>query len=164
MRRDDQPEAPGGGMADHTPGLIIADYWAQLNEDLVALVDFVPDDRLDWNPRPELYTFRRILTHIAGCRDGWLADVVRDGVDAPDVHATVHTRADMQQAYRRTWQRIAAFLANAAQLDAAYEDEGRTIDGHWIAFHLLEHDIHHRADLLHYLALLDIAAPTSLNL
>ena len=35
---------------------------------------------------------------------------------------------------------------------------------HWIAFHLLDHDIHHRADVVHYLALLGIAALTSLNL
>jgi hypothetical protein len=40
---------------------------------------------------------------------------------------------------------------------------GVTIDGHWIAFHLQEHDIHHRADVLHHLALLGIAALTSLN-
>jgi uncharacterized damage-inducible protein DinB len=31
--------------------------------------------------------------------------------------------------------------------------------GHWIAFHLLEHDIHHRADVLHYLALLGVEHP-----
>ena len=36
-------------------------------------------------------------------------------------------------------------------------------DGHWIAFHLLEHDIHHRADILHYLALLDVAVPERLS-
>jgi uncharacterized damage-inducible protein DinB len=32
--------------------------------------------------------------------------------------------------------------------------------GHWIAFHLLEHDIHHRADIFHYLALLGIETPS----
>lgn len=151
-------------MTDDTPGLVIAEYWAQLNDDLVTLVDSVPDDKLDWAPRPELYPMWRILRHIAGCRDGWLGDVVGDGIEAPDVHETVHTRADVQQAYRRTWARIAAFLGDPARLDASYEDDGRVIDGHWIAFHLLEHDIHHRGDLLHYLALLGIDAPTSLNL
>ena len=31
--------------------------------------------------------------------------------------------------------------------------------GHWVAFHLLEHDIHHRADMFLYLALLGIEPP-----
>ena len=33
------------------------------------------------------------------------------------------------------------------------------VNGHWIAFHLLEHDIHHRSDIFHYLALLEIEHP-----
>jgi len=35
--------------------------------------------------------------------------------------------------------------------------ESPWVTGDWIAFHLLEHDIHHRADIFHYLALLGIA-------
>ena len=42
----------------------------------------------------------------------------------------------------------------------AYPDGNRERKlGHWIAFHLLEHDIHHRADIFHYLALLEIEHP-----
>ena len=42
----------------------------------------------------------------------------------------------------------------------AYPDGNREQKpGHWIAFHLLEHDIHHRADIFHYLALLEIEHP-----
>ena len=29
-------------------------------------------------------------------------------------------------------------------------------DGHWLAFHGLEHDVHHRADIFFYMALLGI--------
>jgi uncharacterized damage-inducible protein DinB len=43
-----------------------------------------------------------------------------------------------------------------------YEDDwGEPVrfNGHWLAYHLVEHDIHHRADIFHYLALLGIEHP-----
>ena len=53
------------------------------------------------------------------------------------------------------------FLGDTSKLDASYEDDPAypPVSGHWIAFHLLEHDIHHRADIFHYLALLGIETP-----
>ena len=63
-------------------------------------------------------------------------------------------------ALRRTWQRLEPFLRDEKKLDATYDaDWGESPTGHWIAFHLLEHDIHHRADVFHYLALLGIETP-----
>jgi uncharacterized damage-inducible protein DinB len=56
---------------------------------------------------------------------------------------------------------LEAFLHDAEKLDATYHnDRGETATGHWIAFHLLEHDLHHRADIFHYLALLGIETPS----
>ena len=44
-------------------------------------------------------------------------------------------------------------------LEATYEDSDGPVTGHWVAFHLLEHDLHHRSDIFHYLALLEIEHP-----
>ena len=142
------------------PHVDITPVWARFNEDLIRLVDYVPEDKINWSPRPELWNFRGILLHIAGVRDGWLGNDVHDGVDAPNVYLTVRSKAEIQDAYRRTWERLQAFLGDAKKLDAMYPgDGGGEISGHWIAFHLLEHDIHHRADIFHYLALLGIETP-----
>ena len=147
-------------MADaHSPRIHITPTWARFNDDLIRLVDYVPDDKLNWSPKPELWNFRGILLHIASARDGWLGRDVKDGVDAPDVWRTVRTKAEIQQAYRRTWERLEAFLRDAGKLDATYTTPWETTSGHWIAFHALEHDIHHRADIFHYLALLGIETP-----
>jgi len=147
-------------MADMTfPRIDITPTWGHLNAELVRLVDYVPDDKLDWSPRPELWSFRRILLHVASARDIWLRRDVKDGIDAPDVAETVQSRAEIQQAYERTWERLQAFLRDDHKLDATYTTPWETTNGHWIAFHALEHDIHHRADILHYLALLGIKTP-----
>ena len=56
------------------------------------------------------------------------------------------------------------FLSDPAKLDGIYDRTwaaGQTerFTGHSIAFHLLEHDIHHRANIIDYLALLGIETP-----
>jgi uncharacterized damage-inducible protein DinB len=141
------------------PPLDITPIWARVNDELIRLVDYVPDDKLDWSPKPGLWNFRGILLHIASARDIWLGRDVRDGASAPDVAQTAHTKAEIQDAYRRTWKRLDAFLRDGGRLNATYTTPWETASGHWIAFHALEHDIHHRADVLHYLALLDIEHP-----
>lgn len=142
-----------------SPRIDITPTWARFNDELIRLVDYVPDDKLNWSPKPELWNFRGILLHIAATRDGWLGGDVQDGVDAPDVWRTVRTKGEIQDAYRRTWQRLEAFLRDQTKLDGTYAGDGEAVSGHWIAFHLLEHDIHHRADIFHYLALLGIETP-----
>jgi uncharacterized damage-inducible protein DinB len=144
--------------------LDIVPVWANLNDSLIRLVDYVPDDKINWSPKPELWNFRGILLHIAAARDGWLTGAMNDGVDPGGVWRTVRTRPQIQDAYRRTWGRLESFLSSKTLLDARYEtaDPGEPPDmksGHWIAFHLLEHDIHHRANILDYLALLGIETP-----
>ena len=145
------------------PPLDVTAQWGRLNDSIVTLVDYVPDDKLDWSPQPDLWNFRGILLHTIVVRDNWLQHVVQDGETAPDVLATVQSKEEMQRELRRTWERIQRFLSDAEKLDATYEgrrgDQEYSYSGHWIAFHLLEHDIHHRADIFHYLALLGIEHP-----
>ena len=147
-------------MTDPTSASIdITPTWARFNADLIRLVDYIPDDKLNWSPKEGLWNYRGILIHIASARDNWLGHTVNDGVEVADVWQTVRTKAEVQAVYARTWDRVATFLGDAAKLDATYEDEPVPVTGHWIAFHLLEHDVHHRADIFHYLALLGIETP-----
>ena len=147
--------------------LDIVPMWGRLNDGIIRLVDYVPDDKLNWSPKPELWNFRGILIHIAGARDGWLGGTIRDGDPSPSAYETARSKDDLKAAYRRTWERLLPFLSDPAKLAATYRDEwvenGETksaeVSGHWIAYHLLEHDIHHRSDIFHYLALLGIEHP-----
>jgi uncharacterized damage-inducible protein DinB len=137
--------------------LDIVPTWSHLNDEIVRLVDYIPDDKLNWSPKPELWNFRGILVHISFARDQWLGNVVKDGVAGPA--AFPRTKDEIAQALRRTWQRVEPFLRHEKRLDATYETDRGAISGHWIAYHLIEHDIHHRADVFHYLALLGIDTP-----
>ncbi len=137
----------------------VASTWARFNQELIRLVDYVPDDQLDWSPKPELWNFRGILLHIADARIGWLGGVVADGGPTEHVWGRVRSKAEIQREYEATWPRVERFLNDPARLAASYSDDEGEKTGNWIAFHLLEHDVHHRADIFHYLALLGIATP-----
>ena len=141
-----------------TQGLDIVPYWGRLNDGLARLVDYVPDDKLNWSPKPELWNFRGILIHIAGARDYWMGSVVQDGDPAPSAYETARSKEEIRREYRRTWERVQRFLADPSRLAATYPEDVE-VTGHWIAYHLLEHDIHHRSDIFHYLALLGIEHP-----
>jgi uncharacterized damage-inducible protein DinB len=141
--------------------LDIAPSWSRLNDGIVRLVDYIPDDKLNWSPQPALWNFKGILIHINTARHNWLANDVKDGQPTPEVLREAQTKDAIKQHLGLSWQRVQRFLSNPAQLAATYDAEphyGR-YNGHWIAYHLLEHDIHHRADIFHYLALLGIEHP-----
>ena len=138
--------------------LDIVPFWDRLNDTLIQLVDYVPDDKLNWSPKPELWNFRGILLHIAGARDYWMGRIVQDGDPAPSAYETARSKDEIKREYRRTWARVQRFLSDPEKLSATYREDA-VVSGHWIAFHLLEHDVHHRADIFHYLALLGIEHP-----
>ena len=75
----------------------------------------------------------------------------------------MRSRDDLRRLLRESWAKVGSFLAEERYLDRVYEGsrdgEEYSFSGHWIAFHLLEHDIHHRSDIFHYLALLEIDHP-----
>ena len=148
-------------MPDTFPRLDISRHWRTVNDHVLQIVDLCPDDKLNWSPREELWNFRGILIHVADARDGWLSDGthgVQDGEPYPNIWLTARTKDDIKRELARTFDRVERFLRNQSQLDASYDRQWNDefVTGHWVAFHLLEHDIHHRAELLQRLALLGI--------
>ena len=140
--------------------LDVGTHWGRLNATIAGLVDYIPDDKLDWSPREDLWSFRTILSHVSSTRQNWLT---REGVYREDILAAVSTKDDIKTLLLESWARVERFLSEQRYLDRVYEgirgDVSYSYSGHWIAFHLLEHDVHHRADIFHYLALLEIEHP-----
>lgn len=144
-------------------GLDIVAQWGRLNSGLIELLDAIPDERMDWSPQPYLWTFRHLFQHVAEAREQWMVRAINDGEPDIDVYKNVYSRDEIREAMRATWDRIERVFTDEARLDATYRDrwwkEAPPYNGHWVAFHLLEHDIHHRADMLLYMALLGIKTP-----
>jgi len=150
-------------MTSQTPmPLDFGPFWGRLNHGIIRLVDYIPDEKINWSPKPDRWNFKGTLLHMLAVRHAWLEHDVKDGVSTPDVLVEAQTKEALKEHLGISWDRIERFLSNREQLEATYvNDENRyeTYSGHWIAYHLLEHDIHHRADIFHYLALLGIEHP-----
>ena len=139
--------------------LDITAMWSRVNDELIELVDLIPDDKLDWSPAPELWNFKGILLHVLLGR-GLVAAHVPDGTPVQDALQRGQTKEGLKELLRRSWESMTPFLCDAELLAREYEVpfEGQTkyLSGYWLVFGQIEHDIHHRADILHYLGQLGI--------
>lgn len=140
--------------------LDITAIWARINDELIELVDLIPEGQLDWSPRPEQWNFKGILLHMVFGRHGMMGGIIGDGGATPDVLALGQTKDGLQKQLRSSWERMEPFLrdrnALAKEYTFTFDDQSRTFTGHWLAFGQLEHDIHHRADMYHYLGMLGV--------
>jgi uncharacterized damage-inducible protein DinB len=149
--------------------LAIGRFWADLNNHLMELVELIPHAQLDQTPRAGEWSCRELIVHIAAARYHWMTYAVKDGGVTPPSLYDATTSDDLRQHLRNSWQRLARFISNPAKLDAlyappphdpSYADPVR-FTGHYIAYHRLAHDIHHRAGLLDRLTELGLALPES---
>jgi uncharacterized damage-inducible protein DinB len=152
------------------PPIHITEHWATLTDHLVEIVDAIPDDRMNWSPSPAHWNYRGVLLHIASARHHWLANVIRDGETTPDLLRQGQTRDGLKEQLRLSWEPLARFLSSPAKLAAMYQPptgdsepdyygDPPRFDGHFIAYHRLVHDVHHRAELLNYLAISGLEPP-----
>lgn len=144
--------------------LQIENYYAHVPTSFLALLDCIPEDKLDWSPAPQQWSLKGLLLHVAMAHHNWLATVIHDGEETPDVLRAGQTKTGLRNQLRLSSERLQRFLADPRKLAAEYRGEWEdlpqwTHSGHWIALQLLEHDIHHRAEIFQYLQLLGIEHP-----
>ena len=145
--------------------LAITPMWSTIVDELVELVDLVPEDKMDWSPKPELWNFKGILIHIILGPRFLMNNVLQEQSDpaklAADVMAQAQTKEEIKEQLRISWVCLEPFLQSEELLAREYDVgdfagvPGR-LSGYWLAFGQLEHHLHHRADIYHYLGLLGV--------
>jgi uncharacterized damage-inducible protein DinB len=133
----------------------------------------VPDGRFDFQPHPKSSTLEQLANHVASI-PGWVASTMdRTELDfsSPEARASMppamHTRAELLALFDRGAAKGRALLAAASDADFGVLWSGKA-DGKVlftmprIAVYrsfILNHAIHHRAQLGLYLRLLDVPVP-----
>jgi len=161
------PEKEKHTMGESYQRLNFAPYWQMTNDNLVEIVDLVPEEKLDWAPEPTEWSTRVIVTHIILARYHDPIVPGRDGAQMSDVVLECRTRDGLKKHLRSSWEMVAAFLSDSGQLDATHEPlsgglapeyiEPEVYDGHYIAYHRMAHDLHHRSTIVGYLGKLGIS-------
>ena len=151
---------------DVYPRLAIVRHWSTMNDHLIELVDLIPDEKLDWSPREGEWGLRLVLQHLILARyHGPIMDGHDDGAEMSAAVADTRTKEGIKKQLRHSWGILAEFLSDAKRLDAQcepnargfYQLEPEIYDGHYVAYHRLAHDLHHRSTVLDYLGQLGIS-------
>ncbi len=146
--------------------LNFAPYWQMTNSNLIELIDLVPEEKLDWSPAPIEWSIRVIVTHLILARYHHPIVPTQDGAQMSDVVMDCRTKEGLKRHLRSSWDMVAAFLCEPAKLDAVHEPltanapeyiEPEVYDGHYIAYHRMAHDLHHRSTIVGYLGQLGMS-------
>ena len=154
-------------MPTNYPRLNFTPHWQTTNENLIELIDLVPEEQLDWAPAPSEWSTRVIVTHIILARYHDPIVPGRDGAQMSDVVIDCRTKEGLKRHLRSSWEMVASFLSDADKLDAVHEPltgglapeyvEPEVYDGHYIAYHRMAHDIHHRSTIIGHLNQLGVS-------
>jgi uncharacterized damage-inducible protein DinB len=139
-------------------------HWGVVRRGLVRALDSLADEQLDFVPREGLWSLGTVARHIAGAEEGWFRYIVtreRDGwpdyaaEDYPTVESIKGLLADVRA-------RTVAYLevVDVADVDRVIETPGgEKLSIREVAWHVLEHEIHHRGEIYLMLGLLGTEAP-----
>ena len=106
--------------ANYSP-LKIAPYWQMTNDNLIDLMELVPEEKLDWTPAPGEWSTRVILTHIILARYHDQIVPGREGAEISEVVMDCRTKEGLKKHLASSWQMVAEFLSDPAKLDATHE-------------------------------------------
>jgi hypothetical protein len=154
-------------MPERYPRLNFAPHWQMTNDNMIELIDLFSEEKLDWSPAPSEWSMRVIVTHIILARYHDPIVPGPEGAQMSDVVMGCRTKEGLTKHLRSSWQMVAAFLSDAKKLDAVHEPlsgglapeyvEPEVYDGHYIAYHRMAHDLHHRSTIVGYLGQLGIS-------
>lgn len=133
----------------------------------------VPDDKLDWKPHPKSFSMGSLATHICGLT-GWAVDVLeKDSFDfappgaPPYKDEPVKSQKELVERFDKNAQAVRASIAKAS--DEHFMQNWSLLAGGKTLFTMprivcirsfvMNHSIHHRAQLGVYLRLNDIPVP-----
>jgi len=114
---------------------------------------------------PHLRSIGELALHIVACRAYWFIEFLgEDGGEEMKMYASwnevalkpgapIPPAADLVQGLERTWQLIAECLARGSpdEMRCTFPDEwdGKpvAVSRAWVAWHVMEHDLHHGGEL-----------------
>jgi uncharacterized damage-inducible protein DinB len=150
----------GGNMVT----IEVINHWRNVRAGLYAALDKLNDAQLAFVPREGLWSLGTVVCHLAGAEDGWFRYALRRELpDWPDYPAASYpTIAALKALLSETHGRTEGYLAAASE-----EELDRNIVLPWggqiclreAAWHVLEHEIHHRGEVFLMLGLQGMEAP-----
>jgi uncharacterized damage-inducible protein DinB len=137
--------------------------WTEVRNGLLAALDKINDEQINFTPRTGLWSLRETVVHIAGTEEGWLRCYTANqwhenppqAVDYPTIESLKALLAKEHAVTESQFSK--AIDATLEQICSLPWGSKCTMD--WAVWHVLEHEIHHRGEIFLMLGLMGIEAP-----
>jgi uncharacterized damage-inducible protein DinB len=138
----------------------IFSHWKQVRSDLITTIDKFNEADLTYVPFPSSWAVGRMMLHIAEAEEGWFRYAVTGELEGwPEQYTLNHfpTKEEIKSALETVHTRTVQYLET---LDGEGAHQmvgvpwGESMPLLWIIWHVVEHEIHHRAELSLILGLL----------
>ncbi|UCE65701.1 MAG: DinB family protein [Candidatus Zixiibacteriota bacterium] len=143
----------------------LVQFWMEeIKPPIGKALEIAPDDKLDWAPAKDMITLGNIFLHIGEASLWWIDTVIDDKKYADITKEKCPSKEEIEKVLDEHWQRLDGFFSRMPEIQDQLFDLRRfkrdvEVKGEWIFLHLLEHDIHHRSQINHYLRILGIKPP-----
>ncbi len=140
------------------------DYYKKIWNRTKRVTSAIPQEKLYWKPNEKSFSFAEILTHLVNLERYMFAETVLNNLNKYPGHKNkeieIHVKfiKKLERTFNETYDMISTLS------DYQLEERCTTPDGtsiriwKWLRA-MIEHHIHHRAQIYTYLNLIDIQSP-----
>jgi len=142
--------------------------WCFIRRGAETLLASIPDDKVDWSPNVKMRSFGDVIRHLLWS-EAQLVGAAITGKYAPPSFESLQRECPTLASLRGRWTRLhQECLEGLQKLDAAdfYRqipspyDPARTLPAVLVLSFHVEHELYHRSQLIQYVSLLGIPAPS----
>ena len=131
------------------------EFWNGIQASIIEMSSQLKEEDLKKTFDPALIPIGETFYHIASAYNGWLTYQIKDGEDNPEEILKENlTVADINDSLKKAFSRCKRLLEKSTEKDwdkilIDYDDQNKPyeVTFGWVLWHLVEHDIHHRAQL-----------------
>jgi uncharacterized damage-inducible protein DinB len=142
--------------------------WRFIRQGTETLLNTIPEDKVNWSPNPKMRSMGDVIRHLIWSEAQFIGATIT-GTYAPPSFESLQRDCPTLASLCERWQRLhAECLEGLKRMTAAdfYRDipspydPARTLPAVLVLSFHVEHEIHHRSQLLQYTSLLGVSVPS----
>jgi uncharacterized damage-inducible protein DinB len=138
-------------------------HWERVRKTVVQAATLIPKRKLEWRPAQGMYSFGDLLRHMVDTEEFWIQGVLRGRGGSPDRNRKDYPTVakifkDWGKIHQKTLATLSRMPASALSRKVKIEQDGK-VPVSWLLWHVVEHEVHHRAQIMVYLRLLGVEPP-----
>lgn len=142
--------------------------WRFIRRGTETLIATIPEDKVDWSPNVKMRSFVDVIRHMIWSEAQFVGAVISGQYAAPSFESLQQecpNLASLHERWGRVHQKCLEGLESLGAADfyrqlASPYDPTRTFPAVLVLSFHIEHELHHRSQLIQYISFLGLPAPS----